>query len=217
MSVIPSITLTKWLRYAVCFSAVVAMTITAGSLEAAYCDTGANSTNLIGNCGFETSPITASWAISGSVTLYNGTNPPQAPNGDTRSAGISITSGVSSIKQNIVGLVAGTTYNVQFQYLTGSVSGASFAVKDSLNANVLSTILSATGPTTWSAVQTYQFTATSNIPYNINFALSGSSAALLLVDNVIVSAVPVPEPSSMILLGSLCSAIVGYKYKRKVS
>lgn len=210
-----STNLKSWIRRIACLAVFAFMTTSGSSLYAAFCDTGVNSGNLIGNCGFENSTSGLQlWTVSGSANPS--TTSPLAPNGDTQYAQLVVATGnTASIRQNMT-LLSGVTYNVSFQYLTTSISGASFDIRDSTNAFVISPIvLSPTGASTW-GVQTAQFTAGSNSPYTLFIGITSlGGTQILRVDNVIVTAVP--EPASMLLLGSLCSAIAGYKYRRKNS
>jgi hypothetical protein len=200
-----------WLRRTTACFAVIASLMTTTSLNAAFCNTGANSGNLIGSCGFEP-PTTTPWTtLSGSYSVSTAN---LAPNGDTQNALLAKNT-ATTLTQAISGLTAGVTYNLTFQYVFSTSLGSptfTYQLKDASNNNIKTVNLAITD--SWLTV-TDQFTApTVGLPISIYFNLSNNTGGGRL-DNVIVTAVP--EPTTMILLGSLCSAVVGYKWKKKQS
>lgn len=200
------------LRNIACGLALAGMMFTGGSLQAASCDTGANIGNLIGNCGFEDSTTSLPlWTIGGLAA--NAVPSSAAPVVDGQYA--KLTSGnfvVTNLSQNIA-VISGMTYNVSFQYLNTPGNGIA-RVLDSANTVIAGITVPSTAANAWNAAN-FQFTALSNSTYTLRFVVGTPNFSTLLLDNVIVTAVP--EPASMLLLGSLCSAVVGYKFKRKVS
>lgn len=186
-----------------------------GTLQAAVCDGGGN---LIGNCGFgdNTTGSLSLWTVTpGVVDTSN-----QAPVVDGFYARITgVGSGNANLTQQIQGIIGGMQYNYSFVYRGGSNPNnppdqSTFQIFNS--ANTFNITQSLVFNTNWVLVQG-SFTAPSgsDLPLFIRFNQNNSFSFLATtrIDNVIVT--PVPEPASLLLLGSLCSAAVGYGWKRK--
>lgn len=174
------------------------MTIT-GVLSAQDCTTVGN--NLISNCSFETGALSP-WTSAGTVVA-------QSPGGQQGSYFARLFTS-SRIDQSF-NLTAGVTYFYSFWYgVNAASSSANFQIRitSPITFVVGPTVLPNTGGGYVQVQGTFVVGTSGN--YSIGF-LSGSTP-ILNIDNVIVAAVP--EPASLLLLGSMGSAVVGYGLKR---
>jgi hypothetical protein len=177
--------------------------------------------NLIAfsNCGFQNNNTGGWQVVPGSLALSSSL--PSSPAGNPY--GVITPSGNNyDVRSPSFTLQAGATYSVTL--LMSSISGSvtlgqigfintSGSIQSIISSNLLVPSFA------WS---TFSFTNLA-IPVTDTYRLFVNSVGrpttnTLGIDSVriVQLTVPVPEPATMILLGSLCSAVVGYKYRRKL-
>lgn len=182
--------------------------------------------NVIKNCGFENSTSTISpWSFSISPTgSMIGSLVTTPPGNGSLAFQIFTTSqtivGTGTLSQNVA-VVQGGLYDFSFYYSFTSTTmpPQQASVSILIGSNVLfSTALTANSSLTLLTFQNINLAGVGSYTVEVNFTgQSGSNGnGLLLVDSfVLAQQVAVPEPATMIMLGSLCSAVAGYKWKRK--
>lgn len=178
--------------------------------------------NVIVNCGFESPMSSAPWifssspvgAVSGSVVSSPPVNGNNAFEIDTTS-----TAGTGTLSQTVTSVPAGVyNFSFYFRYLSlGNTSQASVEILDSASHLVFSTVL--TGNNNLNPFPSQSITLGAGT-YTVEVILTGQTGNQgqnsLRVDSfVLAQQVVVPEPATMIMLGSLCSVVAGYKWKRQ--
>lgn len=214
-------------------SLTTALMITGSALYAANCDSGVNVGNLVQNCGFETGNL-SSWTVSQGSIVSVQSNLSVPINASGESYKVRLTGNPvfgpdgppppSILSQTISGLTSGTLYHLSFDYYSNVPAGNNYTLKDSANSIITSGTL-ANLLNQWNSFSTV-FTASSNLPLTLEFITSSGFYSPdidhqivknLYIDNVIITPVDVavPEPASIVLIGSLTSLAAGYRYKRE--
>lgn len=225
MSFVSSLSLTSLTRVGLFFATLVLMTGKPTFLQAdVYCESSAAVGNLVQNCGFEAvdgGGQLTNWAVSGGIASRVSSVSPGPPTLDGSPFKGELNDGASSVAttltQTSISLLAGVTYNISFDYYI-TANTFKFSILNGVTSLFSTGNLNNPGDNTF-VRYTNTFTSLSNQVVSIVFETLQSQKPILYLDNVIVQpqSIPVPEPATMILLGSLCSAVVGYKYKRKQS
>jgi hypothetical protein len=212
------------------FAATAAVAIAASS--------PALSAEMITNGGFENGSF-AGWTLS---NVGGGTAPvviavnqagqypvgafgeaiPTAPNGGNYVAYFSSDTANPDTLSQMVNVVAGTTYNLSFDYYVpqNGYNNPNDATLGFKIGNVLSNTLQAGSPSgtpvkTWLHFTTdYTATTTGAVNMAFQFRGLGSTAADFAVDNVSMKAVPEPATWAMMILGL---GIVGTSLRRRTT
>lgn len=208
--------LSNYLSKVACVTGVFAMMAFATPVFAADTCVGVVG-NLVGaNCGFDNG--TTGWVAFGGIgTITTSSANLMSPSGNPYGV---ITPNASSqyfIRSPLFSLTNGTTYNVKFNIRADTdPTGVGLVQLTSAGGPLIPLVsgdLLSTGD--WNSYN-FTITASANAAYQFQIISTGVSVPeAIAIDGFVV--VPVPEPASMILLGSLCSAVVGYKYRRKDS
>jgi hypothetical protein len=185
--------------------------------------------NVIGNlvaglnCGFDDNVSVAPWnPVVGTLTIGSATPSPGGTNYGIINPTVRAFSTAYSIQSGLFNLAPNTPYQLSF-FIKGTTSPALVDIIQILSASgpsqfTLQTNL-AVGSADWTQLS-YIFTTGATVDplyrLQLDAALPNPGApASISIDSLVL--VAVPEPATMILLGSLCSAVVGYKWKKKQS